>query len=108
MSTTFTSDTTEETAFVRWCGRRDADGGVTCFEFGTVSNFEAVMAACDAGETFSGDDGSRGPGQFRVPDPEFTRAGFEQAVVEDRVSFGEFCFTVEVGSGDMFRFTVES
>lgn len=101
MSTEFVTDTTEEVAFVRFC-RTAPTGERTSFEFGTVSNFEACCTAADNGETFHPE------GSPMDTDPEFTRAGFEAMVVSGRATFGEFPVTVEVGSGAMFRFGVES
>jgi len=101
MSTEFRTTTTDEMAFVRFCRSNESGTARTSFEFGTVTNFERVCAGCDAGETFFGDQGPLDS------DPEFTRAGFEAALVDDRVTFGTFPFTVEVGSGDAFRMTEE-
>lgn len=100
MSTEFRTTTTDEMAFVRFCRASDS-GHRTSFEFGTMTNFENVLTACDRGETFRGDQ----PGLDS--DPEFDRAGFEQAMVDGRVTFGEFGVTVELGSGDAARFSLE-
>lgn len=100
MSTEFRTTTTEEVAFVRF-GRTAPSGESTSFEFGSVSNFEACCAAADAGETFFGDQGPLDS------DPEFTRAGFEAMAASGRATFGEFPFTLELGSGDAVRLFTE-
>jgi hypothetical protein len=100
MSTEFRTRSTDELAFVRFC-KTAPDGETTSFEFGTVSNFEAVCQAADAGDTFDGDQGPLDS------DPEFTRASFEAMVASGRATFGVFCATVALGSGDFFQFTVE-
>lgn len=98
MATDFTTTSTDEVAFVRFFGGPDRGA---CFEFGTVTNFEAVCRAADQGEQFV-------PcGAPMDTDPEFTRAGLERAVVEGRVTFGEFPVTVEAFSDAAFRFTTE-
>lgn len=99
MSTEFVSDTTEELAFVRFA-RRGENGTGPSFEFGTMSNFEDVCRAFDQGETFS-------PLGSDLPGDPTNRAELEAALLDDRVTFGVFPVTVEVGSGDMFRFSVE-
>ncbi len=97
MSTEFRSQTTDELAFVRWAGKVD---GRLCprFEFGTVTNWEQCRHAADEGEIFFalGED----PSGF---EPEW----FDEVVVDGRASFSEFPITVEVGSGELFRFGVE-
>jgi len=98
MSTEFASTATDSLAFVRFFGGTDRG---TCFEFGTVSQFERVTAAMRAGETFAPLGGDL------AGDP--TDAGsLEALLVAGRVTFGEFGVTVEAGSGEMFDFTVES
>jgi len=98
MSTEFFSSVTGELAFVRWAGR---SLGATAFEFGTVTNWETVVRAARAGETFE-------PlGMGLAGDP-VTAAEFEALVVSGRASFGEFPVTVELGTGEMFRFSVEA
>lgn len=99
MSTEFVSTTTEEVGFVRF-GRTSPCGASTSFEFGTMTNFENVVRAMRGGERFV-------PlGTDMVGDP-VTAEDVERMVATGRVTFGEFPVTVEVGSGDMFRFTVE-
>lgn len=97
MSTEFLSTVTDETAFVRFFGGV-AQG--TCFEFGTMTNFENVSAAMRAGEEFV-------PLGSDLEDDPFTADDLDALVMAGRVTFGEFPVTVEVGSGEMFRFTVE-
>lgn len=99
MSTEFSSTATDELAFVRFAG--SADGvRCTCFEFGTFSQFERVTAAMRAGETFV-------PLTDDLADDPTSADDLDALVVAGRVTFGRFPFTVEVGSGELFRFTVE-
>jgi hypothetical protein len=100
MSTEFVSTTTEEVGFVRFC-RTSPCGARTSFEFGTVSNFEAVVAAMRGGDRFV----PWGSGPLEG-DP-VTAEDVEAMVASGRATFGEFPVTVEVGSGEMFRFSVE-
>jgi len=100
MSTEFVSQTAaslddwDATEFVAW-GRK---GGVA-FEFGTMTNFERVRRLAELGETFVG------LGSTLVP---FTTAAeLDQLVADGRVTFGDFPVTVAVGSGTLWRFTVE-
>jgi hypothetical protein len=98
MSTEFVSasdaamDDWDATAFVRWSRR-----GGTAFEFGTVTNFEQVRSLLGLGEWFVG----LGDGELTTVDQ------LDSLLLEDRVTFGEFPVTVALGSGTMFRFTVE-
>lgn len=102
MSTEFTSRTTGETAFVRFC-RTSPCGARTSFEFGTVTNWEGVVAAVEAGEVFDPE-----PGQGSMATDPVTADDFRDMVASGRATFGVFGMTVEVGSGEMFRFTVEA
>ena len=99
MSSDFLSATTQELGFVRWCGTSD-DGTFrgACFEFGTVTNYENVCRALDGGDRFY-----NYYDLFEVT----SRAQLDALVVEGRVTFGRYCMTVEVGSGELVRFTVE-
>lgn len=105
MSTEFTSTTTEQVGFVRFAGSVEGTDGervrCTMFEFGTVSQFERVCSAMRQGDRFEPFGGGPCNG-----DPE-TVEDLERLVVEGRVTFGRFPVTVEVGSGQMFDFTVE-
>lgn len=100
MSTEFVSTTTEEVGFVRFC-RTSPCGAGTSFEFGTMTNFEHVVRALRSGDAFVPVGGSDMPG-----DP-VTADDVERMVATGRATFGEFPVTVEVGSGEMFRFGVE-
>jgi hypothetical protein len=103
MSTEFRTATTDELAFVRFCGRRagqEIDGFRTCFEFGTQTNFRNVVRAVQQGETFIPDQSSLAGDPVTVED-------FLCMFSNGRATFGQFPVTVEVGSGEMFRFTVE-
>lgn len=104
MSTDFTcdQDPTQSVRFVRWGSRRvSEETGQPAFEFGTMSNWEECWRMADAGMTFS-------PVGMRMDsDPDWTRQGFEDVVVQGRATFGEGFVTVEVGSGEMWRFTQE-
>lgn len=102
MSTEFTSRSTGETAFVRFC-RTAPTGERTSFEFGTVTNWEAVVAAVEAGEVFVPE-----PGQGSMDSDPVTAEDFEAMVASGRATFGVFPVTVAVGSGEVFRFTVEA
>lgn len=96
MSTEFLSRTTGEMGFVRWAGGM---GGR--FEFGTVTNWETVVAWVRAGDRFD-------PlGGWTLEGDPVTAEDFEELVVSGRASFGEFSVTVEVGSGEMARFTMD-
>jgi len=97
MSTEFRTKSTDELAFVRYCGKVDGQRQRR-FEFGTISNWEACQRASRQGEWFVplGEGGT-------VTDPDW----FHTVVVDGRASFGEFPVTVELGSGEMFRFGVE-
>lgn len=97
MSTEFTSTATDELAFVRFFG---GAGRGTCFEFGTVSQFERVLAAMEAGEQFLP------VGECLDLDPD-TADELRSLMADGRVTFGEFGVAVEAGSGELFRFTVE-
>ena len=99
MSTEFTSNTTNELAFVRWSGRR---GCGVCYEFGTMTNFETVSRALRAGERFEP------VGGYAMDSDPTTAEQLDALAVAGRVTFGDFPVTVEVGSGEMFRFTVEN
>lgn len=98
MATEFVSTTDPTVQFVRFFG--GASRGV-CFEFGTVTNFERVCTSADNGSAFWPNTGPQMPG-----DPN-TRQDFERLCREGRVTFGEFPVTVCVGTGELFRFTVE-
>lgn len=100
MSTEFRSTATDEFAFLRWSGNADTGPG-TAFEFGTMTNFETVAAAMRAGEQFEPLGGAPLDG-----DP-LTASDLEALVVAGRVTFGVMPVTVDVGSGELFRFTVE-
>lgn len=103
MSTEFTASSTGEMAFVRYC-RTAPCGARTSFEFGTVTNWEAVVAAARAGETFHPETGDWGS---MDTDP-VTAEDFEAMAASGRATFGVFPVTVAVGSGEMFRFAVEA
>lgn len=98
MSTEFTSTVTGEVGFVRWSG----SGNGVSYEFGTMTNWEAVRAAMEAGESFAPEGGCT-----MDSDPA-TAADMERLVVDGRATFGQFPVTVELGSGEMFQFTVEN
>lgn len=100
MSTEFVSRSTGEVGFVRF-GRTAPTGERTSFEFGTMTNFEFVVGMLRAGDRFDPLGGSP-----MESDPE-TVEDVERMVASGRATFGEFPVTVEVGSGDMFRFGVE-
>jgi hypothetical protein len=103
MATAFVSRTAasldewDETEFVRFSGGRRR--GVL-FEFGTVSNFERVLRLMRRGERFVS------LGMSMDVDPK-SADDLERLMVDGRVTFGDFPVTVEVGSGEMFRFSVE-
>jgi hypothetical protein len=97
MATDFVNRTTNELGFVRFYGG-DARG--TLYEFGTVSQFERVLAALRAGEVFDA------LGRRMLDDPTTARR-LSDLMADGRVTFGEFPVTVEVGSGDLFNFTTE-
>lgn len=98
MSTEFLSSTTGDLGFVRWFAGRDRGA---CFEFGTVTNWETVVAWVRAGDRFD-------PlGGFTMDGDPVTAEDFEELVVSGRATFGEFSVTVEVGSGEMARFTLD-
>lgn len=97
MSTEFQSRSTSELGFVRWAGGR----GTTRFEFGTVTNWETVLDWVRSGDQFDPLGGCVLSG-----DP-VTAEDFEQLVVSGRASFGEFPVVVELGSGEMTRFSLE-
>lgn len=102
MSTEFSSDTTDELAFVAFAGGPVAP----CLEFGTMTNFEAVCTALDAGDTFSG---LGFPAELNgVPSTVTSRSQLEALVVEGRVTFGRFPVVVALGSGEAFRFSFEA
>lgn len=100
MSTEFRSRLSGEFAFLRFC-RKAPSGEPTSFEFGTVTNFENVVAGLRAGETFES------LGNALDSDPEMTAEAFEAMAASGRATFGEMSVTVEVGSGEMARFTLE-
>lgn len=100
MSTEFVSQMTGEMGFVRW-SRHNEDGSRTAFEFGTVTNFERVTSMMRMGDVFVPQGASSLEG-----DPTSVE-DVERMVATGRATFGEFCVTVEVGSGDMMRFTQE-
>lgn len=100
MSTEFTARSTGEMAFVRFC-RTAPSGERTSFEFGTVTNWEAVVQAARAGETFVPE-----AGQGSMDTDPVTAEDFEAMAASGRATFGEF--PVTVGSGEMFRFGVEA
>lgn len=102
MSTEFMSATTDEVAFVRW-GRTAPTGERTSFEFGTMTNFEGCCAAADNGETFICTQSA-----LEGDPAEWTRETFEAMAASGRATFGDFPIVVAVGSGEMWRFTVES
>lgn len=107
MSTEFCSTTTEEVLFVRWYAGPDRGA---CFEFGTVSNFEAVCEAVDGGETFYEAVPStlEGPGRRASRlDVLSTRECLEELCAAGRVTFGEFPITVAMFSEEYFRFGLE-
>ena len=90
--------------FVIWCGRRDGVGP-PLYDFGTVTNFEHVCELLDSGVEME-PMGSR----FKAEHAAYfdgTRAGLERAMRDGLVTFGEFPVTVAVGSGAIWRFTVE-
>lgn len=99
MSTEFVSTLTGDVGFVRF-GRTAPDGSRTSFEFGTVSNWELVRSWVAAGDTFE-PLGSTEELDFSSVDT------LDELVASGRATFGEFPVTVEVGSGDAFRFGVE-
>jgi len=74
---------------------------MTRFEFGTMTNWEAVRAAAASGDTFEHWSGEC------EGDPDGTAEWFDTIVRNGRASFGDFGITVEVGSGELWRFTVE-
>jgi hypothetical protein len=98
VSTEFRNRSALELGFVRFYGgpRRKA-----CYEFGTMTNFEHVCKQMRAGDQY-------GPycGEELAGDPE-SAGDLEELLMQDRVTFGEMGITVEVGSGDAWRFTVE-
>lgn len=96
MSTEFLSQTTGELGFVRYAG-----GSQTRFEFGTMTNWETVTSWVRSGDRFEALGGCSLDG-----DP-VTAADLEALVVSGRASFGQFPMTVEVGSGEMARFSLE-
>jgi hypothetical protein len=96
MSTEFRTTSTDEMAFARWFAGSDRGAA---FEFGSMTNFERCCSAADAGDTFTGDDGSR---------QAFTRQDFEAMAADGRATFGEFCCTFEMGSGDFMTFFEEA
>lgn len=98
MSTEFVSTTTDELGFVRWFG---GQGRGLCYEFGTVTNWETVASWVRAGDTF------RPLGGFECNEDPVTASDFEALIVSGRATFGEFCVTIEVGSGELARFTVD-
>ncbi|MFD9964898.1 hypothetical protein [Amycolatopsis sp. NPDC058986] len=97
MSTEFRSAATGELMFVRWSGR-SADI-TTAIEFGTITNFE-YAAAARAGDTFL-------PIGMPLDDDPASAADLVDLVTNGRATFGQFPVTVEVGSGEMWRFTVK-
>ena len=98
MSTEFHARSTGELGYVRFYS--GARGGA-CYEFGTVSNFEHVLRQLRAGDKYGPECGA----QLRT-DPQ-TVDDLEELVARDLVSFGEMGITIEPGSGDAWRFTVE-
>lgn len=101
MSTEFTQPgQTDDTEFVRWSGNSTTGPG-TAFEFGTITNLERVLASFDCGITFE-------PLGAPMADDPTDRASLEALVISGRVTFGEFPVTVEVGSGQSFRFGEEA
>lgn len=89
MSTQFTSRTTGEWSFTRWCGPGSSESPKrSTFDFGRdPSRVFSVKESFERGEVFDGDDGS-------------TFTEWEQ--VESGVwTFGDFGGTFEVGSGDV-------
>ncbi len=66
-----------------------------------MTNWENVLDWVRSGDQFDPVDGSALTG-----DP-VTTTDFEQLVVSERASFGEFPVTVELGSGEMAQFTLE-
>jgi hypothetical protein len=99
MSTEFLSTTTGELGFVRF--GRSAAGFRTSFEFGTVTNFEQVLAAVRSGDRFE-------PlGDITLDSDPETAEDLEALVANGRGTFGVFPIVVALGSGEMFRFTVE-
>lgn len=100
MSSEFRNSHTGEFAFLRW-GKTAPGGEPTSFEFGTITNFENVLAAIERGETFET------LGNGLESDPELTVESFKEMAASGRATFGEMPVTVEVGSGELYRFTVE-
>ena len=95
MSTEFVSTVTGELGFVRWAG------GQGCrFEFGTMTNWENVVAWVGAGDRFV-------PVGVDLDGDPVTVDDFNRLVLSGRASFGDFPVTVELGSGEMTRFTLE-
>lgn len=103
MSTEFHSED-DQFAFLRWGCRTDhhVGGERTAFEFGTITNFEKVLMALEQGQTFKPYDGSP-----LASDPPMTVNAFLDMARTGRATFGEMSITVAVGSGELWRFTVE-
>lgn len=97
MSTEFVSRATGDLGFVRWAGKSGCR-----YEFGTVSNWENVVSWVRSGDCFRPVGGVWLDG-----DPESVD-DFELLVASGRASFGSFPVTVELGSGEMARFTLEN
>ncbi|WP_378736026.1 hypothetical protein [Nocardia brasiliensis] len=95
MSTEFSFNNNGGLAFVRW-GRGNDLG----YEFGTISNFEYVLAELESGAELESEQ------DLLESDPT-TAAKLKEAVVDGRVTFGEFPVTLLLRSGDLYRFTVE-
>lgn len=102
MATEFVSTLTGECGFVRFCrSSRINPEQRTSFEFGTVTNWEAVRAEFQMGGSFEPFGGGSLEG-----DPT-TLEELEQLLLDDRVTFGVMAVTVELGSGQATRFTQE-
>jgi hypothetical protein len=87
----------DQLAFVRFWG--GTARGVL-FEFGTVSQFERVTAALRTGADVL-------PLGQRLDGDPVTADDLDRLLVAGQVTFGQFPVTVEVGSGNLFNFTVE-
>lgn len=98
MSTEFRTADTDEWVATRWFRRTAREAGGQAFDFGSARRFEALeMLALDADVALVGEDGTRTTLADLLVD------GTSPALLGLRLvpTFGEFCGTVEVGSGEL-------
>ncbi|WP_306358759.1 MULTISPECIES: hypothetical protein [unclassified Nocardia] len=97
MSTEFKFELGGDLAFVRWS--RGQGKGVA-YEFGTRTNLAYVMNRMAEGDQLVADQASMDT------DP-VNPVALLDAMAARLITFGEFSLTLEVGSGDLWRFSVE-